>query len=166
MNSRRLIRSSSQLEETAADYQMSTVVALSAGANAASQTRRVAQYSYGSNCDIKQSPAHVCSCPGNGHWARWTIRRFRHRGRKIVPQLHRTLVQSRRRSELTRTNPRFKEAPKDGKAVIIPGADRDQGGAAADTHQQEVSGSGEIRQGVRDPRCEARRRSVSGPVLL
>jgi hypothetical protein len=48
MNSRRFIRSSSQLEETGADYQVSMVVALRTYANAASQTRRVAQDSYGS----------------------------------------------------------------------------------------------------------------------
>ena len=43
MNSRRFIRSSSQLEERRAKYQVSMVVALSRCANAASQTRRVAQ---------------------------------------------------------------------------------------------------------------------------
>ena len=45
MNSRRFIRSSSQLEETGAEYQVSMVVALTAGANAGSK-RGVAHNSY------------------------------------------------------------------------------------------------------------------------
>jgi hypothetical protein len=48
MNSRRFIRSSSQLEEAAAWYHISMVVALTAGAIAAPQMRRVAQNGYGS----------------------------------------------------------------------------------------------------------------------
>jgi hypothetical protein len=52
MNSRRFIRSSSQLEETGAEYQVSMVVALSTCANAASQMPRVAQDGYGSKTEI------------------------------------------------------------------------------------------------------------------
>jgi hypothetical protein len=55
MNSRRFIRSSSQLEETGAEYRVSMVVALSTCANAASQTRRVAQDSFGRKADFGQN---------------------------------------------------------------------------------------------------------------
>ena len=41
MNSRRLIRTSPQLEQAGAEYHVSMVVALSAGTNRGSQTRRV-----------------------------------------------------------------------------------------------------------------------------
>src|SRR5260370_1506785 len=52
MNSRRFIRSSLQLEETGPEYHVSMVVALTAGANAASQMPRVAQDGYGSSTDL------------------------------------------------------------------------------------------------------------------
>jgi hypothetical protein len=63
MNSRRFIRSSSQLEETSAEYQVSMVVALSTCANTASQMRRVAQDGYGSIAPIRPSARDFRSTP-------------------------------------------------------------------------------------------------------
>src|ERR1700674_4700338 len=56
----------SQLEETGAEYQVSMVVALSSGANAASQTRRVAQNRYGSFATVWRCRCHFRFSADNG----------------------------------------------------------------------------------------------------
>ncbi len=55
----------SQLEEKGTEYQVSMVVALSTCANAASQTRRVAQNSYGSIATEMECPRHVRFTPAS-----------------------------------------------------------------------------------------------------
>jgi hypothetical protein len=67
MNARRFIRSSSQLEVTGAEYQVSMVVALS-GANVASQARRVAHARFGSKAVISKAGNDFRSSPTTDMW--------------------------------------------------------------------------------------------------